>query len=169
MNDCLQDKNIIGIWIWVLVDLFKVIIWACIAYYDSTIESSISLISEVTLLLCCQLHRVDLLVLKQISIMILAALLTSVGINLGLCSLFFTLYSLLRKQPCNLTVYAPRLVSERKRQEGAQSNLERLLASTDWVREAWETTEEEFLSTAGLDAFVFMRIFVFRWLKLFHC
>ncbi|CAJ1832623.1 unnamed protein product [Sphenostylis stenocarpa] len=61
-------------------------------------------------------------------------------------------------QSCNLIVYAPRLVSERKRQEGGQSNLERLLA-TDWLRQAWETSEEEFLSTAGLDAFVFMRIF----------
>ncbi|KAL9297203.1 hypothetical protein ACSQ67_023099 [Phaseolus vulgaris] len=98
--------------------------------------------------------------------MILAALLTSVGINLGLCFIFFTLYSILRKQPCNLSVYAPRLVFERKRQEGGQSNLERLLATTDWAREAWETTEEEFLSTAGLDAFVFMRIFVFS-LKIF--
>lgn len=94
--------------------------------------------------------------------MILSALLTSVGINLGLCFIFFTLYSILRKQPCNLTVYAPRLVSERKREEGGQSNLECLLATTDWVIKAWETSEEEFLSTAGLDAFVFMRIFVFR-------
>jgi len=118
--------------------------------------------------LCCELHRVDLLVLKQISIMILAALLTSVGINLGLCFIFFTLYSILRKQPCNLIVYAPRLVSERKREEGGQSNLERLLATTDWVSKAWETSEEQFLSTAGLDAFVFMRIFVFRWFKLFN-
>ncbi|QCE12610.1 CSC1-like protein HYP1 [Vigna unguiculata] len=98
--------------------------------------------------------------------MILAALLTSVGINLGLCFIFFTLYSILRKQPCNLIVYAPRLVSERKREEGGQSNLERLLATTDWVSKAWETSEEQFLSTAGLDAFVFMRIFVFS-LKIF--
>lgn len=96
--------------------------------------------------------------------MILAALLTSVVINLGLCFIFFTLYSVLRKQPGNITVYAPRLVSERKRQEGDQFNLERLLPATTagWVRKAWETSEEEFLSTAGLDAFVFMRIFVFR-------
>ena len=93
-----------------------------------------------------------------------AALLTSVVINLGLCFIFFTLYSVLRKQPGNITVYAPRLVSEGKRQEGDQFNLERLLPATTagWVRKAWETSEEEFLSTAGLDAFVFMRIFVFR-------
>nr|KYP64693.1 putative membrane protein C2G11.09 [Cajanus cajan] len=88
--------------------------------------------------------------------MILSALLTSVGINFGLCSIFFTLYTILRKQPCNITVYAPRLVSQGKRS----------LPTTDWVRKAWETSEEEFLSTAGLDAFVFMRIFVFS-LKIF--
>lgn len=94
--------------------------------------------------------------------MILSALLTSVGINLGFCFIFFTLYSILRKQPGNIVVYAPRLVSERKLQEGEQFNLERLLPTAGWVRRAWETSEDDFLSTAGLDAFVFMRIFVFR-------
>ncbi|KAK7340580.1 hypothetical protein VNO77_21287 [Canavalia gladiata] len=126
----------------------------------------IRLIGESGLQLCCQEFRVDLLVLNQISIMILSALLTSVGINLGLCFIFFTLYSILRKQPSNITVYAPRLVLEGKHQEGGQFNLESLLPSTSWVRKAWEPSEEEFLSTAGLDAFVFMRIFVFS-LKVF--
>ncbi|RDY00136.1 CSC1-like protein HYP1, partial [Mucuna pruriens] len=111
-------------------------------------------------------YRVDLLVLNLISIMILAALLTSVGINLGLCFIFFILYSILRKQPGNTVVYAPRLVSEAKRREGGEFNSECLLPTSDWVRKAWETTEEEFLSTAGLDAFVFMRIFIFS-LKVF--
>ncbi|KAL2335480.1 hypothetical protein Fmac_016693 [Flemingia macrophylla] len=98
--------------------------------------------------------------------MILSALLTSVGINLGLCFLFFTLYSILRKQPGNITVYAPRLVAEGKVQEGGHFNLERLLPTAGWVRQAWEPSEEEFLSNSGLDAFVFMRIFIFS-LKVF--
>ncbi|TKY65146.1 CSC protein HYP1 [Spatholobus suberectus] len=98
--------------------------------------------------------------------MILAALLTSVGINLGLCFIFFTLYSILRKQPGNISVYAPRLVAEGKCQEGDQFNSACLLPTAGWVRKAWETSEEEFLSTAGLDAFVFMRIFVLS-LKIF--
>ncbi|CAK8533470.1 unnamed protein product [Lathyrus sativus] len=93
--------------------------------------------------------------------MILSALLTSVGINLGLCLLFFTLYSILRRQPGNITVYAPRLVAEGKVKEGGQFNLERLLPTAGWVRKAWELSEEEFLSNSGLDAFVFMRMFVF--------
>ncbi|KAF7820510.1 CSC1-like protein HYP1 isoform X1 [Senna tora] len=83
--------------------------------------------------------------------MILSALLTSVGINLGLCFLFFTLYSILRKQPGNITVYVPRLVAEGKR----------LLPTAGWVKKAWQPSEEEFLSTSGLDAFIFMRMFIF--------
>ncbi|XP_020222806.1 CSC1-like protein HYP1 isoform X1 [Cajanus cajan] len=98
--------------------------------------------------------------------MILSALLTSVGINLGLCFLFFTLYSILRKQPGNITVYAPRLVAEGKVKEGGYFNLERLLPTAGWVRQAWEPSEDEFLSNSGLDAFVFMRIFIFS-LKVF--
>ncbi|ESW23255.1 hypothetical protein PHAVU_004G031700 [Phaseolus vulgaris] len=98
--------------------------------------------------------------------MILSALLTSVGINLGLCLLFFTLYSILRKQPGNITVYAPRLVAEGKVKEGGHFNLERLLPTAGWVKQAWEPSEEEFLSSSGLDAFVFMRIFIFS-LKVF--
>ncbi|XP_055802878.1 CSC1-like protein HYP1 [Solanum dulcamara] len=93
--------------------------------------------------------------------MILAALLTSVGINLGLCFLFFTLYSILRKQPGNAKVYAPRLVAEGKSQQSSDFNLERLLPSAGWVTRAWRASEEELLSISGLDAVVFMRIFIF--------
>ncbi|KAH9676606.1 CSC1-like protein HYP1 [Citrus sinensis] len=84
--------------------------------------------------------------------MILSALLTSVGINLGLCLLFFTLYSILRKQPGNRIVYAPRLVEKEKKSQQADFSLERLLPSPGWVRQAWEPSEDELLSTVGLDA-----------------
>ncbi|KAK1383583.1 Calcium-dependent channel [Heracleum sosnowskyi] len=97
--------------------------------------------------------------------MLLSALLTSVGINLGLCLLFFTLYSVLKKQPGNAKVYAPRLVVEGKLQP-SDFNLERILPSASWVRKAWETSEEELLSISGLDAVIFMRIFVFS-IKMF--
>lgn len=93
--------------------------------------------------------------------MILSALLTSVGINLGLCFLFFTLYSILRKQPGNLTVYAPRLVSERNLKQNTDFNLERLLPSAGWIKRAWEPSEEDLLHNSGLDGIVFMRIFTF--------
>ncbi|XP_062151151.1 CSC1-like protein HYP1 isoform X1 [Alnus glutinosa] len=93
--------------------------------------------------------------------MILSALLTSVGINLGLCFLFLVLYSILRKQPGNITVYAPRLVAEGKTQQRGQFNLESLLPTAGWVKKAWQPSEEELLSILGLDAVVFMRIFTF--------
>ncbi|XP_072072123.1 CSC1-like protein HYP1 [Arachis hypogaea] len=92
--------------------------------------------------------------------MILSALLTSVGINFSLCFIFFTLYSILREQPGNIPVYASRLVSEDKLPEGAQFNLGRR-PTAGWMRRAWEPSEDELISNAGLDAFVFMRIFVF--------
>ncbi|KAK6913296.1 CSC1/OSCA1-like, N-terminal transmembrane domain [Dillenia turbinata] len=94
--------------------------------------------------------------------MILSALLTSVGINFGLCLLFFTLYSILQKLPGNINFYAPHLVAEGKSQQIDHFNLERLLPSTGWVRSALNLSEEELLSTSGLDAMVFIRIFIFR-------
>ncbi|KAJ9147582.1 hypothetical protein P3X46_029726 [Hevea brasiliensis] len=99
--------------------------------------------------------------------MILSALLTSVGINLGLCFLFFTLYSILRKQAGNVFVYVPRLVDKQKSEEQSDGlNLGRLLPSDGWVRSAWQLSEEDLLSISGLDALVFMRVFIFS-LKVF--
>lgn len=94
--------------------------------------------------------------------MILSALLTSVGINLGLCFLFFTLYSILRKQPGNVTVYGPRLIQDGESQQTNAFNLERLLPTAGWVRRALEPTNEDILSNLGLDALVFIRVLVFR-------
>ncbi|XP_068656878.1 CSC1-like protein HYP1 isoform X2 [Aristolochia californica] len=93
--------------------------------------------------------------------MIVSALLTAVGINLGLCLLFFTLYSILRKQPGNIKVYAPRLVAAEKSQESSHFDIQRLLPSPGWVRRAWMPSEDELLALCGLDAVVFMRVFIF--------
>ncbi|XP_050379817.1 CSC1-like protein HYP1 [Argentina anserina] len=101
--------------------------------------------------------------------MILSALLTSVGINLGLCLLFFTLYSILRKQPSNAKVYAPRSVAAKEKDAPTESNafnFERLLPTAGWVTRAWHPSEDQLLSVTSLDAVVFMRIFVFS-LKVF--
>jgi hypothetical protein len=93
--------------------------------------------------------------------MLVSALLTSVGINSGLCVLFFTLYSILRKQPSNYDVYIPRLLVEGTNTRRSGFNLERLIPSPGWVRRAWKLSEEELLSSSGLDAVVFMRIITF--------
>ncbi|CAN6477405.1 unnamed protein product [Victoria cruziana] len=98
--------------------------------------------------------------------MIVSALLTSIGINLGLCILFYALYSILRKQPWNVDVYFPRLVAEKKVKEGGHFQLQGLLPSAGWIKKAWEPSEDELLAVAGFDSMVFMRIFVFS-LKLF--
>ncbi|KAK8259949.1 hypothetical protein V6Z12_D13G089700 [Gossypium hirsutum] len=93
--------------------------------------------------------------------MLVSALLTSVGINSGLCVLFFTLYSILRKQPTNYGVYIPRLIAEGSSKRRSHFNLERLIPSPGWVKRAWKLSEEDLLSTSGLDAVVFMRVITF--------
>ncbi|WVZ12774.1 hypothetical protein V8G54_017304 [Vigna mungo] len=98
--------------------------------------------------------------------MIVSALLTSVGINTALCVLFFTLYSILRKQPSNYEVYVPRLLAEGISKRRSRFNLERLIPSAGWVAKAWRLSEEELLSLSGLDGVVFMRMITFS-LKMF--
>ncbi|XP_016647593.1 PREDICTED: CSC1-like protein At1g69450 isoform X2 [Prunus mume] len=93
--------------------------------------------------------------------MLVSALLTSLGINSGLCVLFFTLYSILRKQPSNYEVYMPRLLAEGESNTSSLFNLERLIPSPDWVKTAWQLTEDDLLSSSGLDAVVFMRLINF--------
>lgn len=96
--------------------------------------------------------------------MLVSALLTSVGINTGLCLLYITLYSILRKQPGNVVVYEPRHVAEEKEKSQVRGffNLERLLPSPGWVSRAWKLSEDELLAISGLDAVVFMRVIIFR-------
>ncbi|XP_021739987.1 CSC1-like protein At1g69450 [Chenopodium quinoa] len=98
--------------------------------------------------------------------MIVSALLTSVGINSALCILFFALYSILRKQPGYLYVYVPRLLAAKGIERNRLIRLKRLLPSPGWVKIAWKLTEEELLSTTGLDAVVFIRIIILC-LKIF--
>ncbi|VAI00965.1 unnamed protein product [Triticum turgidum subsp. durum] len=89
------------------------------------------------------------------------ALLTSAGINIGLCILFLSFYSILRKQPQNVKVYfGRRIVEQHKRLRGAFI-LERFVPSPSWIVRSLQCTEDEILSTAGLDAVVFNRVLVF--------
>jgi len=94
--------------------------------------------------------------------MIVSALLTSVGINSALCVLFFVLYSLLRRQPGNVEVYLPRLLAEKGIDRRRYLGLRRLVPYLGWLKRAWNLSEEELLSTSGLDAVVFTRIIIFR-------
>lgn len=98
--------------------------------------------------------------------MIVSALITSVGINSGLCVLFFTLYSILRRQPANFDVYAPRLKADKEINDSGVFYLERLLPNPGWVRRAWNLSEDDLLALSGLDAVVFLRVIIFC-LRLF--
>ncbi|XP_062204517.1 CSC1-like protein RXW8 isoform X2 [Phragmites australis] len=89
------------------------------------------------------------------------ALLTSAGINIGLCVLFLSLYSVLRKQPANVRVYFGRRIAEEHDRLREAFILERFVPSTGWIVKALQCTEEEILAAAGLDAVVFNRILVF--------
>ncbi|CAN6727428.1 unnamed protein product [Malus baccata var. baccata] len=93
--------------------------------------------------------------------MLVSALVTSLAINSGLCVLFFTLYSILRKQPSNYEVYMPRLLAEGVSDSSSRFNLERLIPSPHWLKRAWQLTEDDLLSSSGLDAVVFMRLINF--------
>ncbi|KAK1367310.1 hypothetical protein POM88_042871 [Heracleum sosnowskyi] len=94
----------------------------------------------------------------------LSALLTSAGINIALCLVLSSLYSILRKQPNNASVHFGQRFAQ------VQSHdlfcLDRIVPSAGWIVKAWETTEEEdLLTVGGLDAVVFLRIVVFWMFK----
>lgn len=91
-----------------------------------------------------------------------SALLTSAGINIGFCAVLLSLYSILRKQPQNVSVYfARRLVEERMGRDNSFC-LERIFPSASWLAKAWEISEDQLLAIGGLDALVFFRILRFR-------
>ncbi|KAK6940327.1 CSC1/OSCA1-like, N-terminal transmembrane domain [Dillenia turbinata] len=92
----------------------------------------------------------------------LAALLTSAGINIGLCVLLLLLYSILRKQPSNVNIYFGRRLAQVQSKKGDPFSLDRLFPSPSWILKAWETSEAEILSASGLDAVVFLRMLIFR-------
>uniref|UniRef100_A0A2P2LA95 Uncharacterized protein MANES_05G106300 n=1 Tax=Rhizophora mucronata TaxID=61149 RepID=A0A2P2LA95_RHIMU len=98
--------------------------------------------------------------------MLVSALVTSLAINSGLCVLFFVMYSVLRKQPTNYEVYMPRVLAEGNARRGSRFKLVRLIPSPGWVMRAWKLSEEELLSSSGLDTVVFMRTITFC-LKVF--
>nr|XP_043626565.1 CSC1-like protein At1g69450 [Erigeron canadensis] len=93
--------------------------------------------------------------------MFVSGLLASVAINFTLCTIFFILYSVLRKQPGNYKVYAPRMLAEGRAHRPRRFHLDRLLPTAGWLKNAWQPSENDLLAYSGLDAVVFMRIIIF--------
>ncbi|GLT62968.1 hypothetical protein SLA2020_355680 [Shorea laevis] len=91
----------------------------------------------------------------------IAGLLTSAGINISICAVLLSLYSILRKQPSNMIVYFGRWITPGRAKHNEPLSFDRFIPSPSWVLKAWETTDEELLEIAGVDAVVFMRIIVF--------
>ncbi|CAL9214377.1 unnamed protein product [Arabidopsis halleri] len=89
-----------------------------------------------------------------------SSLLTSAGINIGICVVLVSLYSILRKQPANYCVYFGRLLSDGRVKRHDPRWYERFAPSPSWLVKAWETTEDEMLAAAGLDAVVFIRMVI---------
>ncbi|KAL4281134.1 hypothetical protein GQ457_03G034890 [Hibiscus cannabinus] len=96
----------------------------------------------------------------------ISGLLTSAGINISICAVLFSLYSVLRKQPSNASVYfTRRFISEPVRHDDP-FDIYRFVPSAGWLMRAWKATDEELLEAGGVDAVVFMRIVVFS-LRIF--
>ncbi|KDP41570.1 hypothetical protein JCGZ_15977 [Jatropha curcas] len=91
----------------------------------------------------------------------IGALLTSAGINIALCILLFSLYSILRKQPSNRVVYFGRRLASVRIRNNDFFSIDRFVPSPSWIWKAWETTEEEILAIGGLDALAFQRMLTF--------
>lgn len=96
----------------------------------------------------------------------IAALLTSAGINISVCVVLFSLYSILRKQPSNFNVYFGRKLATRC-SKNIDLCLERFVPSPTWVMKAWDTSQDEILTIGGLDAVVFSRMLTFRFFNPF--
>ncbi|XP_058067477.1 CSC1-like protein RXW8 isoform X6 [Magnolia sinica] len=93
----------------------------------------------------------------------ISALLTSAGINIGMCALLLCFYSILRKQPGLVNVYfGGRLLAQENIMLPDAFRFEMLLPSPSWILKAWKSTEDDILAAAGLDAVVFLRLLVFR-------
>ncbi|KAL3505030.1 hypothetical protein ACH5RR_034871 [Cinchona calisaya] len=93
--------------------------------------------------------------------MYLSALLTSAGINIAVCVVIFSLYSVLRKQPRFMNVYFGQKLAQMKTKRHDPFCFERLFPSASWIIKAWEASEDHILASGGLDAVVFLRLIVF--------
>ncbi|KAG8377432.1 hypothetical protein BUALT_Bualt08G0032300 [Buddleja alternifolia] len=92
----------------------------------------------------------------------LSALLTSAGVNIAVCVVLFSLYSILRKQPSFVSVYFGQKLAQVHAKRRGPFCIERLIPSASWIVKAWEASEDELYAIGGVDAVVFLRAVVFR-------
>ncbi|TKY49678.1 CSC protein [Spatholobus suberectus] len=86
----------------------------------------------------------------------------SAAINIGLAFVTLSLFSVLKKQPSNASIYYARPLSHRHHVPfDSPSSLHRFLPSISWVSRAFRVTEDEIIEAHGLDALVIIRLFKF--------
>ncbi|KAK7323354.1 hypothetical protein VNO77_26825 [Canavalia gladiata] len=91
------------------------------------------------------------------------SLLASAAINIGLAFIILSLFSILKKQPSNASIYYARRLSHRHPLpfDSPNSSLHRFLPSISWIHRAFRVTEDEIIEAHGLDALVIIRLFKF--------
>ncbi|XP_057453324.1 CSC1-like protein At3g54510 isoform X2 [Lotus japonicus] len=90
------------------------------------------------------------------------SLVASATINIGLSLITLTLFSILKKQPSNASIYYAHRLSHRHHipfDRSSASN--RFLPSVSWISRAFRVTENEILQEHGLDPLVIIRLFKF--------
>lgn len=94
--------------------------------------------------------------------MLISALLTSAGINIAICVVLLSLYSILRKQPGYASVYFGQRLSQLRSKCEEYRIYERFVPSPGWLVKAWKASEEEILACGGADAVAFVRVLTLR-------
>ncbi|KAL8172349.1 hypothetical protein V2J09_024153, partial [Rumex salicifolius] len=91
------------------------------------------------------------------------SLLASAAINFGLALVVLSLFSILKKQPSNASVYYPRPLSDHRRPDVSFDafSFRRLLPSISWISRAFHVTEDDIILFYGLDTLVVFRLFKF--------
>ncbi|KAI4333021.1 hypothetical protein L6164_017878 [Bauhinia variegata] len=90
------------------------------------------------------------------------SLLASAAINIGLAFIILSLFSILKKQLSNASIYyARRVYLNHRISFHSGFSLPRFLPSISWIPRAFRVTEDEIMQSNGLDALVIVRLFKF--------
>lgn len=91
------------------------------------------------------------------------SLLASAAINIGLAFITLSLFSILKKQPSNASIYYAHRLFHRHyiHFHHSSTTLHRFLPSTAWISRALHVTEDHILQSHGLDALIIIRLFKF--------
>ncbi|XP_038893317.1 CSC1-like protein At3g54510 isoform X2 [Benincasa hispida] len=87
------------------------------------------------------------------------SLFASAAINIGLAFIVLSIFSILKKQPSNAAIYYARRLALGHRISFEPFTFHRLIPSVAWIPRAFRLSEDEILSSGGLDALVTIRLF----------